>query len=118
MATLLDLSQKGDRLLGALIGRINAIVGVAPYLLAGATADGITRIAAAMQTPGGKDAVNLRIAEQYIIQFGNLAKETNTLILPQNLSDIGGVVAGLAKILDGSKTPAQASAAPVPPPLR
>ncbi len=87
-------------------------------LLANATAQGITQIAGAMQTPGGKDAVNLRIAEQYIIQFGNLAKETNTLILPQNLSDIGGVVAGLAKILDGSKTPAQASAAPVPPPLR
>lgn len=38
MATLLDLSQKGDRLLGSLIGRINAIVGDAPYLLAGATA--------------------------------------------------------------------------------
>ncbi|MCA3391769.1 MAG: hypothetical protein INF47_06075 [Roseomonas sp.] len=38
MATLLDLSQKGDRLLGALINRINAIVGDAPYLLAGATA--------------------------------------------------------------------------------
>ena len=36
MATLLDLSQKGDLLLGALIGRVNAIVGDAPYLLAGA----------------------------------------------------------------------------------
>jgi regulator of protease activity HflC (stomatin/prohibitin superfamily) len=87
-------------------------------LLANATAQGIVQIASAMQAPGGKDAVNLRIAEQYIIQFGNLAKETNTLILPQNLSDIGGVVAGLAKILDGSKTPAQGTSTPVPPPLR
>ena len=87
-------------------------------LLANATAQGIIQIANAMQAPGGKDAVNLRIAEQYIIQFGNLAKETNTLILPQNLSDIGGVVAGLAKILDGAKTPAQGTGAPVPPPLR
>lgn len=87
-------------------------------LLANATAQGIIQIASAMQAPGGKDAVNLRIAEQYILQFGNLAKETNTLILPQNLSDIGGVVAGLAKILDGAKTPAQAGTASVPPPLR
>lgn len=87
-------------------------------LLANATAQGITQIASAMQAPGGKDAVNLRIAEQYIIQFGNLAKETNTLILPQNLSDIGGVVAGLAKILDGAKTPAQSASSIVPPPLR
>jgi regulator of protease activity HflC (stomatin/prohibitin superfamily) len=87
-------------------------------LLANATAQGIVQIASAMQAPGGKDAVNLRIAEQYIIQFGNLAKETNTLILPQNLSDIGGVVAGLAKILDGAKTPAQSTSTPVPPPLR
>lgn len=87
-------------------------------LLANATAQGIVQIASAMQAPGGKDAVNLRIAEQYIIQFGNLAKETNTLILPQNLSDIGGVVAGLAKILDGAKTPAQGASSIVPPPLR
>ena len=87
-------------------------------LLANATAQGIIQIASAMQAPGGKDAVNLRIAEQYILQFGNLAKETNTLILPQNLSDIGGVVAGLAKILDGAKTPAQSASSIVPPPLR
>ncbi len=85
-------------------------------LLANATADGIIRIAQATQQPGGKDAVNLRIAEQYIIQFGNLAKETNTLILPQNLSDIGGAVAGLAKILDTAKQGGAQSI--VPPPLR
>jgi regulator of protease activity HflC (stomatin/prohibitin superfamily) len=85
-------------------------------LLANATADGIIRIAQATQQPGGKDAVNLRIAEQYIIQFGNLAKETNTLILPQNLSDIGGAVAGLAKILQTTQQGGTASI--VPPPLR
>lgn len=85
-------------------------------LLANATADGIIRIAQATQQPGGKDAVNLRIAEQYIIQFGNLAKETNTLILPANLSDIGGAVAGLAKILDTAKQGGAQSI--VPPPLR
>ncbi|BCX47026.1 stomatin/prohibitin superfamily protein [Haloferula helveola] len=71
-------------------------------LLATATADGIRRIAEAIEAPGGQAAVNLRIAEQYVKEFGNLAKEGNTLIVPQNLSDIGGTVASLAKILQGT----------------
>jgi regulator of protease activity HflC (stomatin/prohibitin superfamily) len=85
-------------------------------LLANATAEGILRIAQSIQQPGGKDAVNLRIAEQYVTQFGNLAKETNTMILPQNLSDIGGTVAALAKILDTSGRGNLAATSP--PPLR
>ncbi len=72
-------------------------------LLANATADGIRRIAEAIEAPGGQKAVNLRIAEQYVKEFGNLAKETNTMILPQNLGDIGGTVAALAKVLDEVK---------------
>ncbi|NNE93397.1 MAG: paraslipin [Verrucomicrobiales bacterium] len=72
-------------------------------MLAEATAEGIRRIADAIESPGGQDAVNLRIAEQYVDQFGNLAKENNTLIIPNNLADIGGTVAGLAKILDQKK---------------
>jgi len=85
-------------------------------LLANATAEGIIRIAQAIEQPGGKDAVNLRIAEQYVIQFGNLAKESTTMIVPQNLSDIGGTVAALAKILDtGRGSPGATSN---PPPLR
>ncbi|MCU0796276.1 MAG: paraslipin [Akkermansiaceae bacterium] len=88
-------------------------------LLANATADGIRLIAEAIQSPGGQQAVNLRIAEQYVKEFGNLAKAGNTLIVPQNLSDIGGTVAALSKIL---QTPAQSPAAPFskpggPPPL-
>ncbi|WP_193212546.1 SPFH domain-containing protein [Luteolibacter marinus] len=83
-------------------------------LLANATAEGITRIASAIGQPGGKEAVNLRIAEQYVEQFGNLAKETNTVILPHNLSDIGGAVAGLAKILDTGRQLGPNT----PPPLR
>jgi regulator of protease activity HflC (stomatin/prohibitin superfamily) len=86
-------------------------------LLANATAQGIVQIAHAIQTQGGKDAVNLRVAEQYVTQFGNLAKEGNTLIIPQNLADVGGVVAGLAKILDNGRPKPDASAVE-PPPLR
>jgi regulator of protease activity HflC (stomatin/prohibitin superfamily) len=71
-------------------------------MLATATAEGIRKIAEAIESPGGSQAVNLRVAEQYVDQFGNLAKANNTLIIPNNLSDVGGMVAGLAKILDKS----------------
>ncbi|CAI8165078.1 SPFH domain-containing protein [Pseudidiomarina mangrovi] len=68
-------------------------------LIAIATAEGLRKIAAAIQQPGGQDAVSLRVAEQYVKEFGNLAKQTNTLILPAQLADIGGAVAGLTEIL-------------------
>ncbi|MEO0415035.1 MAG: stomatin-like protein [Verrucomicrobiota bacterium] len=71
-------------------------------MLAHATAMGIRQIAEAIESPGGKDAVNLRIAEQYVEQFGNLAKENNTLIIPSDVADVGGTVATLAKVLDKS----------------
>ncbi len=74
-------------------------------LIADATASGIERIAMAINQPGGADAVSLRIAEQYVGEFGKLAKETNTLILPAELADIGGVVAGLTKTLDQARSP-------------
>jgi len=73
-------------------------------LLATATAEGIRKIAHVIEEPGGKEAVNLRVAEQYIKEFGNLAKVNNTMIIPNNMSDIAGTVAGLAKVLDGTKS--------------
>jgi len=76
-------------------------------LIAEATAAGIEQIARAICQPGGGDAVSLRIAEQYVKEFGRLAQETNTLILPAELSDIGSVVAALSKTLKaGSAAPA------------
>lgn len=71
-------------------------------LIAEATAAGIERIATAINQPGGADAVSLRIAEQYVKEFGNLARQTNTLILPAELSDIGSVVASLSKTLSAT----------------
>lgn len=72
-------------------------------MLAEATAAGIERIAAAIKQPGGEQAVSLRIAEQYVSEFGKLAKTGNTLILPAELADIGGAVAGLREILSKSR---------------
>ncbi|MEM1080258.1 MAG: stomatin-like protein [Pseudomonadota bacterium] len=74
-------------------------------LIANATADGIERIATAINQPGGADAVSLRIAEQYVGEFGKLAQTTNTMILPAELADIGGVVAALSKTLDQARKP-------------
>ncbi|HSP00911.1 MAG TPA: band-7 C-terminal domain-containing protein, partial [Thioalkalivibrio sp.] len=73
-------------------------------MLAAATAQGIERIATAINQPGGKEAVSLRVAEQYVREFGRLAKEGNTLILPAELSNIGGAVAGLTQILQTAGT--------------
>jgi regulator of protease activity HflC (stomatin/prohibitin superfamily) len=95
---------------GEKMKRINEAEGRAAeiQLVAEATAQGIRMIAQAIQDPGGKEAVNLRVAEQYIMQFGNLAQKGNTLIIPSNLSDVGGFVAAatsLMKVTEG-KAPA------------
>lgn len=72
-------------------------------LLAQATAQGIALIAQAINTPGGKDAVSLRVAEQYVTEFGRLAKTTNTMIIPSNLGDVGGIVASLGTVLERAR---------------
>jgi regulator of protease activity HflC (stomatin/prohibitin superfamily) len=69
-------------------GEANAILAVAQ-----ATADSIRLVADAIQTNRGMEAVQLRVAEQYIEQFGKLAKEGNTLIIPANLTDVSSIIA-------------------------
>lgn len=61
--------------------------------VADATADSIKVIAAAIQEKGGMDAVQLKVAEQMVQQFGNLAKSTNTMILPANFGDMSSMIA-------------------------
>src|SRR5690554_3314177 len=70
-------------------------------LIAGATAEGLRKIALAINEPGGKEAVNLRVAEQYVKEFGNLAKVNNTMIIPAELANIGGAVASITDIVKG-----------------
>ncbi len=86
---------------GEKMKRINEAEGRAREieLVAIATANGIRKIADAIEQPGGKDAVNLRVAEQYITEFGKLAKEGNTLIIPSNLSEVGGMVAAATSLI-------------------
>jgi len=85
--------------------RINEAEGQAAEIMsvAEATAEGIKKIAAAIQDKGGYEAVNLRVAEQYIEQFGKLAKESNTLILPSDLTDVSNLVATATSVIKHSK---------------
>jgi len=89
---------------GEKMKRINEAEGRAKEieLVAIATAEGIRNIASAIQDPGGADAVNLRVAEQYIKEFGNLAQAGNTMIIPTDLSDVGGVVAAATRLIKKS----------------
>ena len=82
--------------------KINEAEGEAEAILtvATATAEGLRRVADALQTTGGDRAMQLRIAEQYIEEFGRLAKTGNTFVVPANLSDVTSMIAlatGIAK---------------------
>lgn len=81
--------------------RINEADGRAVEItrVAEATAEGIRRIAIAINEPGGKEAVNLRLGEQYITEFGNLAKQNNSMIIPTDLSDVAGMIKTVAGVL-------------------
>ena len=81
--------------------RINEAEGRAAEIekVAEATSNGIKKIAAAINEEGGMNAVNLRIAEQYLKEFGNLAKKNNTIIIPSNLSDIAGIIKSVSTVI-------------------
>ncbi len=69
-------------------GQASAILSIAE-----ANAKAIKQVAEAISSPGGLSAVNLKVAEQYVAAFANLARTNNTLIVPSNLSDLAGLVA-------------------------
>jgi regulator of protease activity HflC (stomatin/prohibitin superfamily) len=76
-------------------GQAQAIMAVAT-----ATAEGSGRVAESSTLPGGFEAVQLRVAEQCIGQFGELAKESNTLVLPANVADVGSMIALAMKAIN------------------
>jgi regulator of protease activity HflC (stomatin/prohibitin superfamily) len=83
--------------------QINEADGEAAAILAvaSATADGLRRVAEALVQNGGAEAMQLRVAEQYIEEFGNLAKSGNTLVVPANLADLTGMIALATNIAKG-----------------
>ena len=71
-------------------------------LVSEATANGLRTIAEAIQTAGGRDAVNLRVAEEYVAEFGKLAKAGNTMIIPSDLANVAGFVKAATSVIKGS----------------
>lgn len=96
--------------------QINEAQGQAAAILsiADATAEGIKKVAEQINNPGGAEAVKLRVAEQYIEQFGNVAQRSTTMILPANAADVAGMVALATEVFNktsrssGGSTPASA----------
>lgn len=88
--------------------QINEAEGAAAAItaIAGATADGLRKVAEATQIPGGYEAVQLRVAEQYITKFGELAKASNTLVLPANVSDVGSMLTLAMNMITKRSSPA------------
>jgi regulator of protease activity HflC (stomatin/prohibitin superfamily) len=84
--------------------QINEAEGEAAAILAvaRATADGLRQVASALIAEGGHEAMQLRIAQQYIDEFGNLAKVGNTLIVPANLADLASMIALATNVAKGS----------------
>ena len=73
--------------------------------VAAATAEGIRRVAEAIESPGGTQAVQLRVAEQYVDRLGLLAKENNTMILPANLADVSSMIATAMNVIKQTGAP-------------
>jgi regulator of protease activity HflC (stomatin/prohibitin superfamily) len=100
---------------GRKLQQINEAEGQAAAItaVATATAAGIRSVAEAIKMPGGFEAVQLRVAEQYVGQFGELAKKSNTLVLPANVADVASMIALAMKSVQAS-----AAEPPAAPPVR
>ena len=91
----------------ARLKQINEAEGEASAILAvaTATAGGLRKVAEATQVAGGFEAVQLRVAEEYITQFGELAKTSNTVVLPASVADVGSMIALAMNVIKQGKAP-------------
>lgn len=74
--------------------QINEAEGQAAAILAvaQATAEGIRQVAETIRQPGGMEATQLRVAQQYVEQFGQIAQKGNMIVLPANVADVASMV--------------------------
>jgi len=80
-------------------GQASAILAVAT-----ATAEGIRKVAETIREPGGTEATQLRVAEQYVRQFGEIAQKANTIVLPANVADVASMVTLAMKVFKQQAT--------------
>ena len=95
--------------------QVNEAEGQAAAILAvaNATAEGLRQVGIALSGQGGVEAMQLRIGEEYVRQFGKLAKESNTLVVPANLSDLAAIVK-MATSIARRDPPAATAGTPTP----
>ena len=88
--------------------QINEAQGEAAAILAvaNATADGLREVGTALVGEGGTRAMELRVAQQYLDEFGNLAKSGNTLVVPANLADLTSMIALATNVAKSKSDPA------------
>lgn len=98
---------------GEKLKKINEAQGQAEAILAiaTATAEGIKFVANSINAPGGKEAVKLRVAEEYVKEFGKLAKTSNTMIIPASASNLSGMIATAMSVLDSVNSKDKVAAA-------
>jgi len=87
--------------------QINEAEGQAAAILAvaDATAEGLRKVGSALGEGGGQEAMKLRIAEQYIQQFGNIARSSTTVVLPANMADLGAMITLASGMLGKNAAP-------------
>ena len=71
--------------------------------VASATAEGIRRVAEASQLAGGAEAIQLRVAEQYIAEFGKVINNADTIILPSNVADVAAMITTAMQVVQAQK---------------
>ena len=96
----------------SMMSQINRAKGEAEAILevARATAEGLRLVGESLQSNGGQRAMELRIAEQYLPQFGRIAQKSSTVVIPANLTDVGGIIAmakGILQPQSGNTTAAE-----------
>lgn len=96
--TIKNSEAQKQRQINEAEGQASAILSVAK-----ATADGIKMIADSISTKGGQEAVRLRVAEEYIKQFGQLAKTSTTMIVPATANDLSGMIATAMSVFENAK---------------
>ena len=85
--------------------QVNEALGAAEAIrsIAEATSDGLRKVAEAIKAPGGYEAVQLRVAEQYVNKFGELAKHGNTFVVPANLADVASIIGTAMSAIKSSR---------------
>lgn len=100
-----DKQEAIERSMGERMKRVNEAEGRAQeiFMVAKAQADGIRAVAAALSEEGGMSALNMQLAQDYLLQFGKLAQTNNTMIVPADIANVAGMIKAATSIVQIEK---------------